>query len=198
MSLLNRSILLCRPALVFGLAAMLSFSAGNFAVAEEAVADKPVVVDVFGAGTLEVPAEFKKTTPKSRILEHEFEVKEGEAEDAPAARLTMMAAGGDIQANLDRWKMQFSGSDKKVGEAEEKKVGDWSTHVIEVSGDFSERMGGGPFSGGRTVQRKDYGMLGAIIVHPEGRKYFVKMIGPQSVIEANRDAFKEMIATIGK
>ena len=45
--------------------------------------------------------------------------------------------------------------------------------------------------------RFDYAMTGAILVHPEGRKFFVKMIGPADVVKANRKAFVEMIKTIG-
>jgi hypothetical protein len=197
MSVLNRCVqknFVVR--LVLPACLLVAVAASNSVQAQDAATAKPVTVDVFGAGSLEVPESFKKTAPRSRIIEHEFSVQEGEGDDAPSARLTMMAAGGDVKANIDRWKGQFSGSNKKIGETEEKKYGDWQTHVIEVSGDFSERMGGGPFSGGRVVKREDYGMLGAILVHPEGRKYFVKLIGPQSLIESNRDAFKKMIASI--
>ncbi|WDQ18800.1 hypothetical protein [Rhodopirellula sp. P2] len=199
MSVLNRCVL-NRCVVSLALPAFLLVVVANptNAQAQDAATAKPVTVDVFGAGSLEVPASFKKTTPRSRIIEHEFSIQEGEGDDAPSARMTMMAAGGDVKANLERWKNQFSGSDKKIGESEEKKQGDWQTHVIEISGNFSETMGGGPFSGGRVVKREDYGMLGAILVHPEGRKYFVKMIGPRTLIESNRDAFKKMIASIGE
>ena len=59
-------------------------------------------------------------------------------------------------------------------------------------------MGGGPFFGGKTVERENYAMAGAIIVHPEGRKYFVKMVGPAEVVNENREAFVEMIKSIDK
>jgi hypothetical protein len=39
-------------------------------------------------------------------------------------------------------------------------------------------------------------MAGAILVHPEGRKYFVKMIGPAEVVKANRKSFVSMIKSI--
>ena len=165
------------------------------AVAEEAA--KPQSVRVFGKGTLEVPAAFKRTEPQSRILEHEFQATagEGEGEDAKTARVTMMAAGGDVAANIARWKGQFSGDDKQQA-VKQLDLGQWKVHLVDVSGDYAERMGGGPFFGGRTVQRSDYAMLGAILVHPQGRKYFVKMIGPASVVKANREAFVKMIKSI--
>jgi hypothetical protein len=145
-----------------------------------------------------VPAAFEATEPASRIIQHEFAVKHGEGDDAPTARLTMMAAGGGVQANLDRWKGQFSGAAKKVGETESFDAGKFKVHVLEVAGQYAETMGGGPFSGGKTVMRDDYGMLGAIMVDGDGRSYFVKLIGPAAAVTPNKDAFMTMLKSVGK
>ncbi len=98
-----------------------------------------------------------------------------------------MAAGGDVEANIKRWKGQFAGGDEAARKTEEMSIGKWKVHLVDVNGSYAERMGG-PFAGGKVVNRENYGMTGAIMVHPEGRKYFVKMIGPMSVVKANRDA----------
>ena len=37
-----------------------------------------------------------------------------------------------------------------------------------------------------------------ILVDPNGRKYFVKMIGPAEVVKKNREPFVKMIKSIGK
>ncbi|TWU56411.1 hypothetical protein Poly51_23210 [Rubripirellula tenax] len=159
--------------------------------AEPAEATK---VTVFGDGDLDVPAEFKSVDPKSRIIEHEFEAT---ADGAPApARITMMAAGGDVPANIARWKGQFAGGNADANKTETMKVGQWEVHLVDLNGSFGESMGGGPFSGGKVVQREDYAMTAAILVHPEGQKYFVKMIGPAAVIKANREKFVAMIKSI--
>jgi hypothetical protein len=159
-----------------------------------ACADEPAgeTVSVFGEKKLEVPENWKRTKPASTIVEHEFLLKDGEGDDAPMARVTMMAAGGDVKANIDRWKGQFTGGDAAAQKAEEKKVGKWTVHVVDLSGNFKETMGGGPFSGGKVVERKDYAMLGAILVHPEGRKYFVKMTGPAELVKSGREDFLNM------
>lgn len=177
---------------------LLISSACLSASADQPVAEASAEVDVFGVGTIMVPAEFKPAAKKSRIIEHEFAVIEGDGEDAPTARLTMMRSGGGVEANLDRWKGQFSGSAKKVGETEVTETGKLTVHTIKINGSYMETMGGGPFSGGKKVKREDYAMLGAILVEPEGAQYYVKMIGPASVIEANEKAFKEMVNTAGK
>ena len=168
-------------------------------LAVPAVADspteQPTKVDVFGTGSLTVPPKFKSTPPASRIVQHEFMVP-GEGEMAPA-RITMMAAGGGVEANLDRWKGQFGG-DKTVGETEKTMSGEFTVHTIDVAGTYADSMGGGPFSGGKKVMRDDYAMLGAILVAPAGQSYFVKMIGPKDVVMPNKEAFMEMVKSVGE
>ncbi|MEO1616036.1 MAG: hypothetical protein AAFV88_09320 [Planctomycetota bacterium] len=151
-----------------------------------------VSVDVFKMGTMEVPEEFKRTQPKSRILEHEFKV----GEDGQTARLTMMAAGGGVEPNIKRWKGQFSGGKPEDQKVEKIKAGPFEVHLIDVSGSFAESMGGGPFAPGKTVQRENYAMAGAILAAPTGRLYFVKMIGPQETVKANREKFVKMVKSV--
>ena len=180
--------------LLYGLAMLLVVTASVSARAEE----KEVTVNIFGAGDLKVPAEFKRVEPKSSIIEHEFQASVGEGKEEETARVTLMAAGGDVNANIQRWKGQFTGGDEKAQKTEEMKIGNWQVYIVDVSGNYAERMGGGPFAGGRLVNHEDYAMTGAILVHPEGRKYFVKMIGPAEVVKANRKTFVNMIKSIGQ
>jgi len=163
---------------------------------EPATAKKSETVSVFGEGTLTVPAAFERTQPKSRIIQHEFRAKAGD--DESTARVTMMGASGGVDANIKRWKGQFAGGDEDAQKTEEMKLGDWKIHLVDLSGRYGESMGGGPFAPGKTVQRENYGMAGAILVHPKGRTFFVKMIGPNEVVKANREAFVEMIKSIEK
>ena len=160
----------------------------------DAPAVEGTVVDVFGK-KMTVPAAFKTAPKKSRIIAHEFAAS-GEGDET--ARVTMMAAGGGVQPNLDRWKGQFSGDDKEVGDVETWNVAGFEIHMMDVSGNYAETMGGGPFSGGKKVMRKDYAMRGAIIVDPRGPSYFVKMIGPGEIVKANQDAFKTMINSLSE
>ncbi len=183
-----------RSIVVFA-AVLASVTCFNLGVAQAEQGARNESVDVFGA-TLEVPGDFKRVPPASRILAHEFQAKAGEGDDAKTARVTMMAAGGDVPANIRRWKGQFTGGDEAAQKIEEMELGNWTIHIVDVSGDYAERMGGGPFAGGKVVNRKDYAMTGAILVHPEGKKYFVKMIGPAEVIKANRERLIEMIKTL--
>jgi hypothetical protein len=166
-------------------------------VGAEAPAEKAESISVFGSAELEVPAAFQRVAPRSSIIEHEFEVTMGEGDQAETARITLMAAGGDVPANIKRWQGQFAGGDPQAQKSEEMKLGDWQVHLVDVSGTYAESMGGGPFAGGKVVNRENYAMTGAILVHPDGRKYFVKMIGPLPVVKSNREAFVQMIKSIG-
>lgn len=180
---------------LFAFAAVLTLATfSSPASADEAATAK--TVDVFGSGELEIPDGFKRVEPQSRIVEHEFQITQGDGDDAPTARVTMMAAGGDVKANIDRWKGQFAGGNKDANKTETMKVGNWEVHLVDLNGSFGETMGGGPFSGGKVVQRIGYAMTAAILVHPEGRKYFVKMIGPEDLVTANRESFVTMIKSI--
>jgi hypothetical protein len=156
-------------------------------------ADAKQTVSVFGEKKLNVPQEWQRTKPQSSIVEHEFIVKSGEGDDAPVARVTMMAAGGDVKANIDRWKGQFSGGEAALQKSEEKKIGQWTAHIVDLSGNFKETMGGGPFSGGKVVDRPNYAMTGLILVHPEGRKYFIKMTGPAELVKSSRSDMVQML-----
>ena len=161
--------------------------------------EKPTVsVDVFGDGNLTVPGDFKPVAPKSGLIAHEFQASTGDGKEGQTARVTMMAAGGDVKANIDRWKNQFAGGDEKDQKTEEMKIGQWQVYLVDVAGNYAERMGGGPFAGGKVVNRENYAMTGAILVHPDGKKYFVKMIGPADVVKANRKSFVTMIKSIGQ
>jgi hypothetical protein len=150
-------------------------------------------VSVFDKGKMKVPPAFKRTKP-GPIVQHEFKVGEGEK----TARLTMMGASGGIEPNIKRWKGQFSGGDEAAQKTEKMKAGPWDIYLVDLNGSFAERMGGGPFAGGKMVQRKGYAMAGAILAEPECRLYFVKMVGPEEVVKANREKFVEMIKSIGE
>ena len=161
---------------------------------EEGAKKQPETVRIFNSLTLTIPEDWKESPARSRIIEHEFSAPaEGES-DVAAARVTMMAAGGDVEANIERWKGQFTGN--APAKVEELDVAGQKVHLVQLEGSFKETMGGGPFAGGKTVIRDDYGMLGAIIVAPNGLKYFIKMTGPKQSIEANKKAFHTMIKGI--
>lgn len=159
-----------------------------------------------GKIVLPVPQEWKKEEPKSRIVQYEFSApvaKEGEpAKDAEAkptdlARITIMGAGGGVDANLDRWYTQFEqpngGSTKEKAKLDKFEAGGQMVHYVDVSGSFKDSMGAGPFSGKPAVLRENYRMLGAIIVTKDLGEYFIKITGPEELLGELDESFKAML-----
>ena len=148
-----------------------------------------------GRVKLTAPEKWVVKTPKSRIVEREFAAPGGDESDP--ARVTMMGAGGSVDANIQRWEGQFASADGGAVKAKTDvlKVAGCDVHVVDLRGVFLDRPGG-PFAGGKVVKRPEYRMLGAIIVTPKAGKYFVKMYGPAATIEANDKPFEAMLKSL--
>ena len=164
---------------------------------------KPTKLELEGGKiTMMAPKEWKRTTPKSpmlaRMLAYEFAVPADAKEGDSTARVTVMPAGGSIEQNIARWISQFSQPDgkstKEATKVEEFEAGGNKVHWVDITGTFSETMGGGPFSGGKTVKREGHRMIGAIVV-PKGsqRKYFFKMTGEKKLVEKFAADYKKML-----
>lgn len=190
------------PASRFGfvLTALLTFGfvgAGiPAAFAADAVADeKGTEITIASGAKMMAPANWKVVRPKISIIQNEFAAPGAEPEQT--ARVTMMAASGSVQANVDRWKGQFQLAAKDGFKEEQKTIEGHTLHLVDLQGTFNERMGG-PFAGGRVVHRENYAMAGAILIDPNGGKFFIKMTGPVEAVKANRKAFGEMLDGLKK
>lgn len=143
------------------------------------------------------PADWKKIEPKSRIVQYEFSSPADAKEGDEKARITIMEAGGSVDENIERWYGQFEQADGKATKdkatTEKFDVDGLTVHWVDIPGSFKDSMGGGPFSGGKTVLRKDYRMLGAIIVAKDQGKTFIKMTGYKDVVAALADGFKKSL-----
>ncbi len=151
-----------------------------------------------GKVEMTVPADWKKVEPQSSIVQFEFTAPADAKEGDEKARITMMAASGSIDANIERWYGQFEQPDgkstKEKATIEKFDVDGLTVHWVEIPGSFKDSMGRGPFSGGKTVLRKDYRMLGAIIVaKDQEQNYFIKLTGYKDVVAKLADAFKKSL-----
>jgi hypothetical protein len=162
-----------------------------------------------GKIVLQMPKDWKKEVPKSNIVQYEFsapfvsekdvdgdkgrDAKKGEKTEL--ARITIMGAGGGVEANLERWYGQFDDAAKAKKEAnlEEFDAAGHKVHFVSIMGTFKDTMGGGPFSGAKAVLRENYSMLGAIIVTKDLEQYFIKVTGPSATVENLTDGFKKML-----
>jgi len=141
----------------------------------------------------ETTGDWESVKPKSRMLEFEIKVPKVEG-DKTDGRLTIMGAGGSIDANVKRWEGQFSQPDGSATEAKTKEmtIDEMKVLMVDVEGTFTQTMGG-PFSGGKKVDNPDQRMLAAIVQTPESGNYFIKLVGPAATIKANEAEFEKMI-----
>jgi hypothetical protein len=149
---------------------------------------------------LKAPEKWVRREPKVRIIEHEFAVEGKKGQDA--GRVTVMGAGGTIEANIERWITQFAQPDgsrsKDKAKVEKKKLAGIEVHLVDISGTYKD-MPAGPFAGGKAIDRKDYRMLAAIVPGgPNVGNYFIKFYGPAEVIKENEKAFHKMIESLEK
>jgi hypothetical protein len=165
----------------------------NFAALAEDAADRKFAVGVDeknpkGRVEFTAPEGWKKVKPKSFIVEVEFEVPAAKGDETPG-RLTAMGAGGDIQANIDRWVGQFQGDVKP--QIDKLTVDGAEVQVVSLAGTYKDSPAG-PFAGGKTTLRENYQMLGAICKTEKGN-YFLKLYGHKSTIGDNEKAFRSLV-----
>lgn len=141
------------------------------------------------------PESWKKKMPRSRIIEHEYEIPAAEGDENPG-RMTVMGAGGSIDDNIGRWVGQFDlkgGKPKK----EETKIAGQKIHLVDISGTYKDTPpGAGPFSGAKPILRENYRMLAAIIATEKDGNHFIKFYGPKETVAKNEDAFKKMLDSL--
>jgi len=151
-----------------------------------------------GEGKLELaaPANWTKKEPTSRIVEVEFAVPPAKGDEAPG-RMTAMGAGGSVESNIDRWVGQFAGEGGAAAKPKRDKATVSGTDIefVDLSGTYKDSPGG-PFAGGKTINRENYRMLGAIIQTKDRGNYFLKLYGPKATIDENEKGFQDMVKSL--
>lgn len=146
----------------------------------------------FGANEeyqLSVPDSWEPREPRSRILQHEFAVK-NENENAADGRITMMSAGGSVEANLERWKAQFDDADSTQETLE---IAETRVHLLDIEGTYQDQPQG---PRGPRVTRREYRMLGAIFETGPNSSFFVKFSGPAALVNHAEASFKELVHSL--
>lgn len=148
-----------------------------------------------GKIVLKPPKEWIRKQPRTRIVDHEFETP-AVKDDKLAGRVTVMGAGGSVEANIDRWIGQFTQPDgkstKDKAKIEKLKIAGQEVHYVDLSGDYKDQAG--PFT--PATMREGYRMLGAIIVTEKLGNYFIKYYGPKDTVAANEKLFKEVVNSL--
>jgi hypothetical protein len=110
--------------------------------------------------------------------------------------MTVMGAGGTVEANIDRWYGQFTQPDGKPtkDKATTKKidVAGCKVTLVDIPGTYKDSPGG-PFAGGQTVERPDYRMLAAIVETGDQGNHFLKFYGPAATVGKHAAGFQKMV-----
>jgi hypothetical protein len=116
-------------------------------------------------------------------------------DDAAEGRMTVMAAGGTIDANIDRWYGQFTQPDgsstKDAAKRKKIEAAGETIHLVDISGTFKDQKG--PFA--PAVEREKYRMLAAIVTSKKSPRtnYFLKFYGPRRTVADHEQAFVDML-----
>lgn len=109
------------------------------------------------------------------------------AGDDEDAELTISAAGGGVDANIQRWAGQFGGSEAKT---ERLQPNGLDVTVVEIAGTYAS----GGMMGGPTVPKEKFMLLGAV-VNGADRQHFFKMTGPEKTVRAAKKDFDAFVMT---
>ena len=102
--------------------------------------------------------------------------------------------GGSIEANIERWKGQFTSAGKPAAATVSKRtVHGVTMTTIDVAGEYSGL--GGPLAASKPVA--GYRLLGAIVEGPGGN-IFVKFTGLAKTVVANAAKYDQLLASFGK
>lgn len=102
--------------------------------------------------------------------------------------------GGDVAANIERWRGQVLGADGKPAPAkiDKRTVRGVPITLIDASGTYTG-MGGPMMAGAKPVA--GYRLIGAIVEGPGGNVFF-KLTGPAKTIAAQQKNFEQLLASI--
>ena len=155
--------------------------------------DDPTKIQ-FADGNLAVdaPSTWLRKRPATSIVEYEYAIPASKG-DENEGRMTLMGAGGGVEANIDRWYGQFTqpdgGNTRERAKVKKIKVAGEEVHLVDISGTYKDQRG--PLN--PAVERPKYRMLAAIIPTKSAGTYYLKFYGPQQTVADNEQAFLKMI-----
>lgn len=136
----------------------------------------------FGGIRMTVPAGWEEVPLKSDMLLAEYKL-EG---NAGPGRLTLSTAGGGVEANISRWRGQFTPGEGDPSPVESPLTVDGhEAAVVELFGSFQDGFGGGGVKPG-------WAMLGVVLPLKQAN-FFCKLTGPRATIEAQKEAVLEFV-----
>lgn len=135
--------------------------------------------------TWKVPARWKEMPNTSSMRIATYRVPRAAGENADAD-VSVMQAGGDLDANIERWIGQFGPDAKSKSKTSKKKIANYNVTIVETEGTYGG-MGG--------KAEENSGLLGAIVETPD-MPHFFKITGPKKTVQSARAELDELLASI--
>ncbi|QGJ69837.1 Hypothetical protein PBC10988_15240 [Planctomycetales bacterium 10988] len=175
--------------------ALTCFLFSAFVVSAMAISPTAVSAEEMDLSAVKVtaPDSWVQKQPRSSIVAYEYAAPASEGDSADG-RFTVMAAGGDIQANIDRWSGQFAAKDGEAKVTKVKAAG-YDVSIVDISGTFVDTPRG--FFGPK-VNREGYRMMGAIVDTSPNMRIYLKFYGPKKTVSDHEKAFMDMIEGMKK
>jgi hypothetical protein len=139
--------------------------------------------------TLEAPAGWERREASSGFVLAEFYLPKTEGDERDG-RLTVSTAGGDIEANIERWRGQFGGKPDEESRRTIEASG-LEVTLVDFAGEFEDQRG--PFA--PATKQPDSRMLAAIIP-VDDELFFVKAVGPEKTIAAHEEQFVAFVESV--
>jgi hypothetical protein len=131
-----------------------------------------------------------------RIATYRIHAIAGDPEDAECAVYFFgTGQGGTVEANLDRWKGQFTGPDGQSpvpAEINKRVINGLKVSTLAVSGTYG---GAGGMMGQAPSPKPHYRMQAAIIEAPQGLVFF-KLAGPLNTVAAAENDFNALLGSV--
>jgi hypothetical protein len=170
-----------------------ALAAGVLCAPELAAQDKTITLLDYRAVA---PASWISRTPSSTSRLAQFTVPGSDAANNAEVVVFFFGAsqGGNVEANLARWRGQFSAGDAKPASERVTRdsSGKFPLTVAEYSGTYRRGIGMGSADSVRVGQT----LIATILETPRGT-LFIQLFGPSVAVAAEREAFMRFVKGIG-
>ncbi|MBI5759997.1 MAG: hypothetical protein HZA46_15880 [Planctomycetales bacterium] len=142
--------------------------------------------------TFKVPAGWQRVNPPSvRILDAEFTIPRADGDEFDG-RLTLMAAGGGLDASIGRWSSEFTQESGLGPKTETLMLGDNEVQWVDIRGTYNGPANRAP--GVAAIEpRPDYRMAAVIIPLTPSHAFYIKLTGPKATVVARLDELKDFV-----
>lgn len=142
-----------------------------------------------------VPKEWEKGQPSGMMRMAQWVVP-GPGGDAELVVYRFKGGAGGVEANMNRWKGQFTPADGKsiddVAKQDKKTVGSLTLHTLDVTGHYTAAMMPGA---AEKHDKQDHRMLAAI-VEGSGDPLFFKATGPAKTLDVWAEPWGTMLDSV--